>query len=294
MVIGQDRFSVRVVEGRGTHKAIENSGGSTEAAVCIAPPPQMMIAAAMSPPPAVNELEIANKLAPMPLTRCLTNSIMVPAATEIVLEGRFTGETADEGPFVDLTCTRDGVRKQPVFQVEAITTREDAVYEALLPGKAEHKTLMGLPREADIFRAVSRKCNCLDVRITRGGCSWLHAVVQIDKKKENDPKNAIESAFIAHPSLKTCIVVDKDVNPDDHMDVEWALATRFQADRDAIIMSNKPSSSLDPSAKYEPGKKAVGSKLGMDATIKGDDPDKFKRVSFPTIDPQKLKELLNG
>ena len=202
-------------------------------------------------------------------------------------------ELSTEGTLLG-SGTWDHVRKQPVFQVEAITTREDPVFEALLPGKAEHKTLMGLPREADIFRAVSRKCKCLDVVITQGGCSWLHAVVQIDKQSDDDARDAIESAFIAHPSLKMCILVDKDVNPADWMEVEWALATRFQADRDAVIMSGKPSSSLDPSAQFPAGKKAIGSKLGLDATIKGGRPEKFTRVPFPTIDPNKLDKLLNG
>jgi UbiD family decarboxylase len=216
----------------------------------------------------------------------------VPAESEIVLEGRFLKEQAAEGPFVDLTGTWDFVRSQPVIEVEAITSREDAIYEALLPGMLEHRVLMGVPREADIFRAVSRICRCLDVRITPGGCSWLHAVVQIEKQGESEARSVIEAAFRAHPSLKRCVVVDNDIDPCDPLAVEWALATRFQADRDTVILSGKPSSSLDPSAQHPPGSKSIGAKFGLDATIKGDRPEKFKQAAYPVLSPERRREIL--
>ena len=292
MVIGRSRVSVRVVERRDTDLALRQAKGRAEAAVCLGAPPQVMLAAAMSPPRAVDELEVAQALAPTPLARCLTNRLEVPAETEIVLEGRFTGETADEGPFVDLTETMDIVREQPVLEIEAITSREDAIYEALLPGMMEHKMLMGVPREADIHRSVSGVCRCLDVRITPGGCSWLHAVVQIEKREEDDAYRAIEAAFRAHPSLKRCVVVGPDVDPGDPEAVEWALATRCQPDRDVCILKGRPSSSLDPSATHAPGKKSMGSKIGIDATIKGQDRTPFARVRYPVLDENRLRELL--
>ena len=292
MVIGRKRMAVRVVEGRGTHMALQHSGGELEVAIAIGAPPHVMVAGAMSPPPAVDELEIAQALAATPLANCLTNSLQVPAETEIVLEGRFISEQADEGPFVDLTGTWDFVRKQPVIEIDAITSREGALYEALSPGMLEHKALMGVPREADIYRAVCRISRCLDVRITQGGCSWLHAVVQIEKRNEHEPRSVIEAAFRAHPSLKQCVVVDADIDPTDPPAVEWALATRFQADRDTVILSGKPSSSLDPSAQHVPGARSIGAKLGMDATIKGADPGKFTRVPYSELGADRARELL--
>jgi len=292
MVIGPNRAAARVVEGRHTDLALKATGGRLEAAVCIGAPPQVLLAAAMSPPRGVDELKVAQALGPTPLARCLTNHLEVPAETEIVLEGRFTGETAEEGPFVDLTGTLDPVRSQPVLEIEAITSRADAVYHALLPGLMEHKMLMGVPREADIYRAVSALCPCCEVRITPGGCSWLHAVVQIEKHNPDDPRRAIEAAFRAHPSLKCCTVVDPDVDPDDPAAVEWALATRFQPHRDLVVMENRPSSSLDPSATHAPGRKSTGSKMGLDATIKGADRAPYRRVRYPALDATRLRELL--
>ena len=78
---------------------------------------------------------------------------------------------------------------------------------------------------------------------------------------------AIEAAFRGHGSLKHIVVVDDDVDPFDPEAVEWAIATRFQADRDLMIFEDQPSSSLDPSATLAPGQKARSAKMGLDATI---------------------------
>ena len=113
-----------------------------------------------------------------------TVDLLVPAEAEFVLEGRvYLDRLHDEGPFVDLTETYDVVRQEPVFELHAITHRRDAIWQALLPGALEHKLLMGMPREPTIFRKVNEVTRCLDVNISPGGCSWLHAIVQIDKQQ---------------------------------------------------------------------------------------------------------------
>ena len=119
--------------------------------------------------------------------------------------------------------------------VKAITHRHDAIWHALLPGALEHKLLMGMPREPTIFKKVNEVVRCLDVNVNPGGCSWLHAIVQIDKQHEDDGKKAIEAAFAGHGSCKHVYVVDKDINIYDPLEVEWAMATRFQGDADLIV-----------------------------------------------------------
>ena len=81
-----------------------------------------------------------------------------------------------------------------------------------------------------------------------GGCSWLHAIVQIDKQAEDDGKKAIQAAFAGHRSCKHVFVVDKDIDIYNPLEVEWALATRFQGDADLVIKPKEPGSSLDPSS----------------------------------------------
>lgn len=290
MRIGPRTFSVRLVEGRGTHTAWTRASGDLPVVACIGAPLQVQLAAAMSPPPGVSELDLADALAPTPVVRALGADLPVPAGTEIVLEGRLTRELADEGPFVDLTRTRDYIRQQPVFVVERITHRRDAIYQALLPGGLEHRLLMGTPREPTIYEAVNEVCACLDVVVTPGGGHWLHAVVRIHKASPDDGRRAIDAAFRGHTSLKHVVVVDEDVDASDPLAVEWAIATRFQAHRDLVVLTDQPSSSLDPSATHVPGRKARTAKMGLDATTPWDtpsgpsDPGAYRAVDYGDAD----------
>ncbi|RLC74638.1 MAG: UbiD family decarboxylase [Chloroflexi bacterium] len=266
MALDDRRFAVRLVEGRGTHTAMGKVTGDLPIAISIGCPIQTLLAAAMSPPKGVDELGIAHALAPTPLVRCQTVDLEVPAEAELVLEGRITRTLVDEGPFPDLTGTMDVVRRQPVIEIDHVTHRREPIFHALLPAGLEHKNLMGMPREPTMFAAVNEVCRCTGVYITPGGASWLHAVVQIEKQGEEDGRRAIQAAFRGHRSLKHVIVVDTDVNVYDSADVEWAIATRFQANHDLVILTDQPSSSLDPSATQSPGRKAHAAKMGLDAT----------------------------
>lgn len=270
MQLDPNTFAARIVEGRGTDTAwrkMLETGRELEVAICLGAPIHVLLAAAMSPAKGVDELAIAHTLAPAPVTRCITVDLEVPAECEVVLEGRITRRLADEGPFIDLTETWDVIRQQPVIEIDCITHRRSPIYHALLPGGLEHKLLMGLPREPTIFQAVTEVAACQAVSITPGGMSWLHAVVQIVKGAPEDGMRAVEAAFRGHSSLKHVVVVDEDVDPFDPAAVEWAIATRFQADRDLLILEDQPSSSLDPSATVVPGQKARSTKMGLDATI---------------------------
>ncbi len=289
--LDERRLAARLVERRGADTAWRKvalgdpprSAAGLPVAICIGLPLQVLLAASMSPAPGVDELTIAQALAPTPLVTC-ANGIRVPAQAEFVLEGRITRELVPEGPFVDLTGTYDFVRPQPVIEIDRITHRQDAVYQALLPGRLEHRLLMGMPREPTIYAEVNKVARCLNVHVTPGGASWLHAVVQIDKRTPEDGLRAIEAAYRGHGSLKHVVVVDGDVNIFDPNDVEWAIATRFQADRDLVVFEDQPSSSLDPSAKHMAGQKSRSAKMGLDATIHWDtpagpgEPEAYRRI----------------
>jgi 2,5-furandicarboxylate decarboxylase 1 len=225
-------------------------------------------------------MELAARFGPVELAHCKTVDLEVPAACELVIEGRFTGETGVEGPFVDVTGTIDFVRTQPVFEITRVSGRKDAIHYTIVPASRDHLTLMGIPKELDMYREIGKVCDCRDVAITPGGCCWLHCVVRIAKRGPEDGRRALEAAFRAHRSLKHCIVVDEDIDIQNPTEVEWAVATRFQADRNLLVLSDQPSSSLDPSAHHEPGKKSRGAKLGLDATIPwGAERSLFKRVT---------------
>jgi 2,5-furandicarboxylate decarboxylase 1 len=286
MVLDRHRVVARIVEGRGTDTALRKSpGGTLDVALVIGSSTAVMLAAATSLPHGVDELALANALERTDLVQCSTSDLLVPAESEIVLEGIITAELQPEGPFLDLTGTYDRVRAQRVIEIRAITHRHDAVYQTLLPGLREHRLLMGMPREPTILLEVSKICRCLDVSLTPGGCSWLHAVVQIQKEHADDGPKALAAAFRGHGSLKHCVVVDEDIDVRDPRAVEWAVATRFQGDRDAAIMAGQPGSSLDPSAELRDGRKAATCKVGIDATVPWDRPrESFTAETYGTVD----------
>ncbi|MDT8304901.1 MAG: UbiD family decarboxylase [Anaerolineae bacterium] len=283
--LDEGHFAARIVEQRGTDTALRKAGGELPVAICIGVSLATHLAASMSPPADVDELAVANALAPTPLVKCLTNELEVPADAEIVLEGRITRERHREGPFMDLTETMDIERDQPVIAIDLITHRRRPIFHALLPGGLEHKLLMGMPREPTIYAEVNKVVPCTGVVITPGGASWLHAVVQIDKQGPSDGRKAIEAAFRGHGSLKHVWVVDSDVDIYDPAAVEWALATRFQADRDLYVYPDEPGSSLDPSGTHVPGEKSRTAKMGLDCTIPwGADLSKFTKGHYGAVD----------
>ncbi|MFW9895197.1 MAG: UbiD family decarboxylase [Candidatus Thorarchaeota archaeon] len=286
MQYSKDKFATRIVKGRHFYKFLEKNG-EVEVAFCIGNTPNILIAGATSVNIGVDEQHIANALEPIKVTKTKSVDLIVPAECEFVLEGKvYFEERHDEGPFVDLTETYDMIREEPIFEVKKITHRKDAIWQALLPGALEHKILMGMPREPTIFKEVNAAgVNCLDVNISPGGSSWLHAIVQIDKKTEEDGKKAIEGTFKGHTSCKHVFIVDKDIDIYNPLSVEWAMATRFQGDTRMIIKDKEPGSSLDPSA--EPGTKMT-TKIGFDLTkplvVKG---KSFDIAEFPKVDLNK-------
>jgi UbiD family decarboxylase len=279
-------MSVRVVKGRHFDAYLEDLG-QLEVAVCVGTTPNVLAAGAISVEIGIDELHIANSLEPLQLVKAKTVDLLIPAEAEFVLEGIvFRDRRHAEGPFVDLTETQDAVRVEPVFEVKAITHRQNAIWQALLPGALEHKLLMGMPREPTIFQEVNKIVQCLDVHVNPGGSSWLHTIVQIDKEHEDDGANAIHAAFAGHRSCKHVFVVDEDINIYDPLEVEWAMATRFQGDKDMIILPKEPGSSLDPSA--EPGTKMT-TKIGFDLTTPlGESRKPYEKVPYPAVDINKF------
>ena len=288
MLKDKNHFVARIVENRGTDSALKKAGGELEIAFCVGNSTAVLLSAATTLPMGIDELGMANALEKTELVKCKTVDLEVPVDSEFVLEGKITKEKATEGPFLDLTGIVDRERQQPIVEIKCVTHRKNPIYQTILAGKNEHKFLMGMPKEPTIYNEVNKVCQCKDVYITPGGCSWLHAVVQIKKQNVDDGKKAIAATFEGHKSLKHCVIVDEDINIYDPHDVEWAIATRFQADKNAIILSNQPGSSLDPSGDLTEGKKATTAKAGLDATAllvstgKG-----FKKVDYVKVDLNK-------
>jgi len=235
--------------------------GLKEFAYCNGVSVPVLLGAATSFGIEEDEMAVANALAESPVIELAGHVI---PQSEVVMICEFTGEMHDEGPFVDLTETPDIIRKQPVAQIKRIFIREDSVFHALLPSGPEHKVLMGMPREPTIFNSVNKIVDCKDVFMTHGGGSWLHGAVSIKKKNEDDGLKAIDAAFEGHKSMKHVWIVDDDIDVTNPADIEWAMATRFQANKGIVIKTGVKGSSLDPSADPETRETV---KVGFDCTM---------------------------
>jgi UbiD family decarboxylase len=264
-VLDNHRVAARLVEGRHTYVMLKKAiakGEKLPIAVTIGTHPAVTFASCTRVPTGM-ELAYAAELmgGELKVKRC-GNGVLVPDA-EIVLEGFITADLTEEGPFVDITGTYDPVRMQHIIEFTGMYTKPDFIYHGILPGGDEHKVLMGCPYEPRIYNAVAGVTEVRNVILTKGGCGYLHAVIQIKKSTQGDAKNAIMAAFASHTSLKHVVVVDEDIDPTNPHDVEYAIATRVSGDRDIMVITGVRGSSLDP-CQLEDG---TNVKVGVDATM---------------------------
>jgi 2,5-furandicarboxylate decarboxylase 1 len=178
-----------------------------------------------------------------------------------------------------------------VIEIDAVTHRRNPIFHTILGGGIEHLLLGGIPREATIMAHLRRSFpGVLDVHLSRGGTCRYHLNVKLDKRHEGEGKNVIMGAFGAHYDIKHVVVVDKDVDIHDQTQVEWAIATRFQADHDLVVISQALGSRLDPSADN-----GVSAKMGFDATVPLSSPPlKYKRIRVPGEEAVDLGKVIDA
>jgi 2,5-furandicarboxylate decarboxylase 1 len=291
-------MAIRMVEGRHLHKCFSIAKEHNEdlrVSIAIGLHPAISIAAAYQAVYGLDEMEIANSLlnGTLELWKSNYSELFIPTHAEIILEGKILKDRTHEEWMVEMLRTYDFKRKQPVFELDRIRFRNNAIFHDILPGFAEHRLLMGLPVEAKMFEAVKNVVpNTQAVHLTDGGSNWLDAVIQIRKSLEGEPKNAIIAAFASHPSLKMATVVDEDIDPTNPTAVEYAISTRCQADKGFMILTNAKGSSLDPSSDQ---KNLVTTKVGIDATatlLKSK--DRFEIAKIPGDDKINLSDYVVG
>lgn len=262
------------------YKDAESRNEALEVAVVIGVDPLTMLASQAIAPIDCDELEIAGALhgRPLEVVKCTTNEVRVPVNSEIVIEGRILpGVKEAEGPFGEFPKYYSAKEQREVIQIDAITHREQPIFHTIVPAEMEHLLLGSIPREATLLAHLQRSFpNVLDVHLSIGGVGRYHLFVKIRKTHEGQPKNVICAAFGAHYDIKQVIVVDDDVEVHDPLQVEWAVATRFQAERDLVVIAGAQGSALDPSTTIgqefsdgvapPPYVQGIGSKMGMDAT----------------------------
>ncbi len=291
LLLDENTFAIRVVPRHlfEIMRKHHEQGKPLKVSIAIGVHPAVLLAAAYPLEYGEDELYLANSLMKdrLKVFFCEFSETYVPSHAEIVLEGEIPpGKLVDEGPFADILCLYDIVRKQPIIKVKKMHLRENPIYHALLPAGMEHKVFMSFPREHKMYTELSKIAEIVGINLTPGSGCWLNAIISIRKKSEEEPKLLIKKAFEVNHSLKHVIIVDHDIDVYDLNSVDFAIATRFQTSKDIVILENVRGSSLDPSADQET---LLTSKMGIDATAPLKRREKFEKADFPIEVKRRLK-----
>jgi len=263
--------------------------------ISIGTHPYELITSTYKAPVGVNELAISGGMRgeALRLTPCSTIDVPCIADAEIVLEAEIlpTGWTRPEGRFGEFTRLMGGLHWNPEVRVKAIAMRKNAVYYAL------HMPWENIWPSGPIYEAALRRVlheagvQVTGINVTPGGCCHWHAVIGI-KPHPGDGKNAILAA-LSVADMKHVVVVDDDIDVFNGTDVEWAIATRVQADRDVLVISGARSKPLDPSIPPAGGKIPTTAKMGIDATIPDNVPRaRYQRIAYAASGTAKLADYL--
>jgi UbiD family decarboxylase len=258
------------------HEKAEKMGQHLEAAMLIGPPPTTFLTAAAPLAYDADEMEVAARLqgAPIPMRRCRHVDLMVPATTEIVIEGRFLPNIRrDEGPFGEFMGYYTPVGQNAVFEILGVTCRKDAIFHSILCGSSEEVLTLELSVAANIYQRISAVLPGI-VDVT---CQpfVLHTVVKIAQQYEGHGRQVLLAVFGAEPTwAKACTVVDEDVDIYDMNDVMWAVLTRSRPDKDVLLIPDTPSFYRDPHKEH-------WGRLGIDATVPFARRHEYERKKIP-------------
>ena len=277
----------------------EKRGKPLEIAIALGLDPVSFFSSVIWAPEGIDKFDIAGGLAerPVPLVKCESVDLEVPARTEFVLEGRVLPlEREPEGPFGESTGYYFTF-KNPMVDIQVITHRNEPIYHALMPFAGEEEVLINFSWQMENKRSFLESIPGLrDISINHLG---LITVAQVAKRQEDDGMRIIDALFDCGMPNKMIIAVDEDVDIYNVGDVWWAIATRFQPARDMIVKKDMRGLRIDPSA-FEKGPGSSGSgqsdiltsKVGLDATRPLGEIEKFERIGVPPDVKKRVDDLL--
>ena len=228
--------------------------------------------------------------APLAILPGRTVPVEIPAFAEIVIEGQLLLDPDEpEGPFGEFTGYASARSTNHAIEVSAILHRKDALYQSIVPGISDEHTLMiGVPQEARQIRALrTQHPNVTAVHYAKSGASRMHCYIALRDPAPGQARNVAAAAIGDDLSLKLVVVVDADVDVFDEAEVLWAMATRFQADRDMDVLRDAMGAVLDPS-----NRDGMTAKLIVDATCKTR--PYARRHSLPDEAVRKARALIDG
>ncbi len=276
-VIAKNKVIMRWLAHRGgaldfRDHCVKNPGQPFPVAVVIGADPATILGAVTPVPDSLSEYQFAGLLrgSKTELVRCIGSDLQVPAYAEIVLEGVIhPGELALEGPYGDHTGYYNEQDKFPVFTIERITMRRDAIYHSTYTGKPPDEPAMLGVALNEVFVPLLQKQfpEIVDFYLPPEGCSYRMAIVSIRKQYAGHAKRVmfgIWSYLRQFMYTKYIIVVDEDVDARSWQEVIWAVTTRADPVRDTLLVENTPIDYLDFASPVS----GLGGKMGLDATNK--------------------------
>ena len=291
-LLGGQRTSIKLDYGRHLRFAFERAASRGEdlpIAVCIGTDLSVLYAAATmgsQMPENADELNAAGGMIgePLPVVQGLTQDLLIPAETEIVLEGRLRHDQSFiEGPFAEFIGYMSTEGPMPVFDVTSMGYRDQPVYYAVNGYSREPVMLRKYVLEASLLKVLQASVPVVDdVDMTAGGLHRFHAVLSIAKTSSQHnglQRNAMLASFGALKDLDMVIAVDNDIDIHDPLDVEYALATRMEASRDLMVMPATRGHEI-----VRCGNDGVRAKLAIDATVPFEELARYRRVQFRSGD----------
>ncbi len=261
----------------------------TPVAVVLGTDPVIGLTSVSKVPFGLDELAVAGGLRgkPVEVVKCLSNDLEVPATAEIVLEGEIPpGIREEEGPFGEYPGYMSQGGPSFVFEVKSMTTRREPIFQAFVSQMppSESSCIRGFGFGMPIYKKLKYDLGLpiTDLHFKTAGGSTAYLVISMKKENDGQPKQALWGAWAILPRFaKFTVVVDDDIDVRDSFAVDWAMSFRVQPARDIFIEANTLSVPLDPSVVLEgpvsDHRRALGSKVGIDATKKHD----FPPIAFP-------------
>jgi 2,5-furandicarboxylate decarboxylase 1 len=285
----------------------ETRGEPMPIAFFIGHHPLYYMAAATTGPYGMDELEVAGGFLgePVPLVKCETVDLDVPADAEIVIEGHvLPGVREHEGPFSEFhDYYVAGSGENPVIEYTAITRRHDAIYKAIQNGsEVEGCVFHKVPMAATVFRRLQNVGGFVDLKNVRTMPGILGVIVQMTPRFHGEARQVLMAALSGeYLHQKIAIAVDDDVNIYNDWEILWSLTTRVDPDRDITVIPGVRGHPMDPTgveffSAGQVGWQRLGSKVLIDATApptsQADERAVFSRIKPPGDGEVRLEDFL--
>ncbi len=259
-----------------------------DVATVIGVDPLILISFILKVPLGTDKLSVAGGLMgqPVPVSTAKTVDIDIPAQSEVVIEGYIDPRGKEEdGTLGEGSGYYMAFSRSPTVHVTALTLQKEAIYQAIVPWSLEVDNLLCLVHGLDFVPKMEREIASLKKIYFIPGTFGSHVVMSIDTDHRGEVRRTLTTA-LSFPHIKKAVIVDEDVNPEDDQEVEWALATRFQGDRDLIVIPDLRGQPIDPSSKEG----FLTTKMGMDATRPKE--EGFEKVDVPVEVKQRLAAII--